>query len=112
MSQRTYHLILPWLVRCLAFRNAVVPISTMLTMDLGRAFASTMFVEAAFNIPGLDQLAYDALPRQDLPVLLGVMIAASSVTVVSVFLLDIVLSIVDPRIADVGMRRPLPIIES
>ena len=40
------------------------------------------------------------------------MIAASSVTVVSVFLPDIVLSIVDSRIADVGMRRPLPIIES
>jgi peptide/nickel transport system permease protein len=80
-------------------------------MDLGLAFASTMFVETAFNIPGLGRLAYDALPRQDLPVLLGVMIAASLVTVIAVLLLDIVLSFVDPRIAGVGLRRPLPIIE-
>ena len=70
-----------------------------------------MFVETAFNIPGLGRLAYDALPRQDLPVLLGVMIAASLVTVIAVLLLDIVLSFVDPRIAGIGLRLPLPIIE-
>ena len=99
-------------VRRHAFRNALVPLATMLTMDLGLAFASTMFVETAFNIPGLGRLAYDALPRQDLPVLLGVMIAASLVTVIAVLLLDIVLSFVDPRIAGIGLRRPLPIIES
>lgn len=97
----------PAVVRGHAFRNALVPLATMLTMDLGLAFASTMFVETAFNIPGLGRLAYRALPRQDLPVLLGVMIAASLVTVVAVLLLDIVLSIVDPQIVGVGLRRPL-----
>ncbi len=88
-----------------AFRNALVPLATMLTMDLGLAFASTMFVETAFNIPGLGRLAYRALPRQDLPVLLGVLLAVSLVTVVAVLLLDIVLSLVDPAIADVGLHR-------
>jgi peptide/nickel transport system permease protein len=97
-------------VRRHAFRNALVPLATMLTMDLGITFASTMFVETAFNIPGLGHLAYSALPRQDLPVLLGVMIAVSLVTVFAVLLLDIVLSIVDPQITGVGLRRPPPII--
>ena len=95
-------------VRRHAFRNALVPLATMLTIDLGVTFASTMFVETAFNIPGLGRLVYTALPRQDLPVLLGVMIAVSLVTVVAVLLLDIVLSVVDPQIVGVGLRRPLP----
>ena len=97
-------------VRRHAFRNALAPLAAMLTMDLGITFASTMFVETAFNIPGLGHLAYSALPRQDLPVLLGVMIAVSLVTVVAVLLLDIVLSIVDPQITGIGLRRPPPII--
>ena len=94
-------------VRCHACRNALVPLVTMLTMDLGLAFGSTMFVETAFNIPGLGRLAYRALPRQDLPVLLGVMIAVSLVTVVAALLLDVVLSVVDPRVVGVGLRWPV-----
>ena len=96
-------------VRRHAFRNALVPLATMLTIDLGVTFASTLFVEAAFNIPGLGHLAYGALPRQDLPVLLGVMIAVSLVTLAAVLLLDIVLSLVDPQIAGIGLRRALPV---
>ena len=92
-------------IRRHAFRNALVPLATMLTMDLGLAFGSTMFVETAFNIPGLGRLAFRALPRQDLPVLLGVMIAVSLVTVVAALLLDVVLSVVDPQIAGIGLRR-------
>ncbi|MEP6892515.1 MAG: ABC transporter permease, partial [Gaiellaceae bacterium] len=139
--QWTYHLILPWLVfgsratlievlqedyirtarakglsdravvRRHAFRNALVPLVTMLTIDLGVTFGSTMFVETAFNIPGLGRLAYHALPRQDLPVLVGVMITVSLVTVVAVLLLDVVLSIADPQISDIGLRRPPPAAE-
>jgi peptide/nickel transport system permease protein len=92
-------------IRRHAFRNALIPLSTMLTMDLGTAFAVTMFVETAFNIPGLGHLAYSALPRQDLPILVGVVIVVGLVNVVAVLLLDVVLAFVDPRLADLGPRR-------
>ena len=56
------------------FRNAVLPIVAMVGMDVGLAFAGSLFVERAFRIPGIGTLTITSLQRRDLPVLLGVVV--------------------------------------
>jgi ABC-type dipeptide/oligopeptide/nickel transport system permease component len=58
-----------------------------------------MFVVCAFDITGLERPALASLPRRDLPLVLGVVIAVSLVVAVAALPLDVVLAIVDPRIA-------------
>jgi peptide/nickel transport system permease protein len=81
-----------------ALRNALLPIVTMLTMDLGLAFSGTIFVEHVFQVPGLGFLAFNAIPRRDLPVILGVLVFVSLVIVVFSLVLDVIHALVDPRI--------------
>jgi peptide/nickel transport system permease protein len=88
-----------WLaLRRHALRNAVVPLATAVAMDLGVAFGATMFVERVFDIPGLGRLAFASVRRRDLPVLLGVILTVSLVTIVASSVLDIVLRLADPRV--------------
>ena len=89
----------PNLVRRHALRNALLPIATMLTMDLGLALSGTIFVEHVFRVPGLGFLTFNAIPRRDLPVLLGVLVFISLVIVLFSLVLDVILALLDPRIA-------------
>jgi peptide/nickel transport system permease protein len=88
------------------FRTAMVPIATMLTMDVGLAFGGTMFVERVFNIPGLGRMLVLAVPRRDLPVILGIMVVVSAFVLVLNLLLDVLYGILDPRISILPARRP------
>ena len=94
-------------VRRHALRNALLPIATMLTMDIGLAFSGTIFVEHVFQVPGLGFLTFNALPRRDLPVILGVLVFSSLVVIVFSLILDILHAYVDPRISSpvAGRRR-------
>lgn len=93
------------LVRSHALRNSMLPIVTMLTMDLGIAFSGTMFIETVFRIPGLGFLVVNAIPRRDLPVLLGVTIVVATVIILCSLVLDILYARVDPRIESPLARR-------
>jgi peptide/nickel transport system permease protein len=92
-------------VRSHALRNSMLPIVTMLTMDLGIAFSGTMFIETVFRIPGLGFLVVNAIPRRDLPVLLGVTIVVATVIILCSLVLDILYARVDPRIGSPLARR-------
>lgn len=92
-----------------ALRNALLPVATMATMDIGLAFGGTLFVEKVFQIPGIGSLLIHALPRPDLPVVLGVVLTVSVVAVVCALLLDVVAAIVDPAIVALPFRRAAPV---
>lgn len=92
-------------VRRHSFRNAVIPIVAMVGMDVGLAFAGSLFVERAFRVPGIGMLTISSLQRRDLPVLLGIVVIVSIVIVVCNLLADIALGILDPRVGG-GMFRP------
>ena len=92
-------------VRSHALRNSMLPIVTMLTMDLGIAFSGTMFIETVFRIPGLGFLVVNAIPRRDLPVLLGVTVVVAVVIILCSLVLDILYARVDPRIGSPLARR-------
>jgi peptide/nickel transport system permease protein len=89
------------------FRVAMLPLVTMLAMDIGLAFGSTIFVERVFEIPGLGRLLTQAIPRRDLPVILGVMIVVSLVVLLLNLFIDIAYGFIDPRITLApSSRRP------
>ena len=93
-------------------RTALLPLASMLTADIGLAFGSTMFVERVFDIPGLGRLLMLAIPRRDLPVILGIMVVVSAVVLLLNLFLDILYRVIDPRITLVTARRVRPVGES
>ena len=112
-----------WLVlRSHVFRNAALPVVTMLGMDIGLAFGGAVFIEQVFGLPGMGRLAVTALPRRDLPVILGVVLTVTIAIVVFNLIVDLLYGWLDPRVrtgnsqADVaeakgaaGQRAPEPV---
>lgn len=81
-----------------AGRNALLPVLTMVGLQAGALLGGAVLVETVFSWPGLGRLAFDAILRRDLNLLLGIVLA-SSVTVVLVnFLVDLLYGLADPRV--------------
>ena len=79
--------------------NALVPVVTMLAMDIGRlALPTALFVETAFGLPGVGRIFYQAILRNDLPVLAGVIIVSSLAVVVLNLVADLLYAVLDPRV--------------
>lgn len=92
-------------VRTHALRNALLPIVTMVGMDLGLAFGTAVFVERVFGLPGIGNLLYGALGRRDMPVILGVVVLVTTVVLLFNLIVDIAYGALDPRVRVVGGRR-------
>lgn len=86
------------ILRAHVFRNAALPVVTMLGMDVGVAFAGALFIETAFTLPGMGSLLVRSLANGDVPVILGIVLAVSFAVVVANLVVDILYSILDPRI--------------
>ena len=87
-----------WLVlRSHVLRNAMLPVVTMLGMDIAVSLGATLFVETAYGLPGLGRLFATSLARRDFPVLLGITIYTTLVVVVVNFLIDVLYGFLDPR---------------
>lgn len=80
-------------------RNALLPVVTMVGMDVGIAFAGAIFIESVFELPGVGQLLFRALPTQDLPMIMGVVFLVSVAVVVLNLIVDILYCLIDPRIS-------------
>jgi peptide/nickel transport system permease protein len=88
-------------LRSHVFRNAMLPVVTMVGMDLGVAFGSAIFVERVFNLGGLGSLAVAALRGEigfDLPIVVGVVVFVSAAIIVLNLIVDLVYPVVDPTI--------------
>ncbi len=95
-------------VRSHALRNAMLPIVTMIGMDVGLAFAAAVFVERAFNIPGVGSLLIGALGSRDTPVVLGIVVLVTLVILVMSLFVDLVYMLIDPRVRMWERREPAP----
>jgi len=85
------------IIRSHVLKNAMLPIVTMVGMDVGVAFAGAIFVETVFDLPGVGQMLYSAATRLDLPVIMGIFLVISLAVVVMNLLADIVCMVLDPR---------------
>jgi peptide/nickel transport system permease protein len=88
----------PWRVlRSHVLRNAMLPVVTMLGMDMGVAFGGAVFVETVFGLPGLGQIAVISLRRQDLPVIMGIVMWSTLAILAFNLLVDLLYAAIDPR---------------
>lgn len=79
-------------------RNAVLPVVTMAGFQVGAMLGGSVVVEAVFGWPGLGQLAFQTLFARDYNLLLGIFFLSSVLVVVINLLVDIVYTLLDPRI--------------
>jgi peptide/nickel transport system permease protein len=81
-----------------ALKNAAIPLVTIFALDLPFIFAGSLYVEYIFAWPGMGLLFYQAALKRDYPVLLGVLIIATAVTLLCNLLADIGYAYLDPRV--------------
>jgi peptide/nickel transport system permease protein len=79
-------------------RNAMLPIITMMGMDIGTALGGVVFIEYVFGLPGLGGMLRGALPAHDLPVILGVVMFTTTGILILNLIVDLAYVFIDPRI--------------
>lgn len=81
-----------------ALRNALIPTVTMIGLQLGFLIGGTVVVEVVFAWPGIGMLLVDSIFARDYPVVQGVILVIAVFVVVINILVDVVYTILDPRI--------------
>jgi peptide/nickel transport system permease protein len=79
-------------------RAALTPVVTVLGLDIAYQFVNTLFTESIFGLPGLGVMTLRAFAQYDLPVLLASVIVGAVVLVVMNLVVDIIYTILDPRV--------------
>jgi peptide/nickel transport system permease protein len=79
-------------------RNALLPVVTMLGVQIGSVLGGAVLVETVFSWPGLGRLAFEALFQRDLNLLLGILLCSSVVVVIANVATDLLYTVLDPRI--------------
>ena len=80
------------------FRNTMIPLVTQLSFTLPSLFGGAMITEEIFALPGIGQVAYEALSQGDIFLAMGYNMFLAVLTVVGVLLADIMYAVVDPRV--------------
>jgi peptide/nickel transport system permease protein len=79
-------------------RNALLPLVTMMALDLPSVFGGAVFIETIFSWPGMGRLFWDAARGRDYPVLLAVVMIEAALILVFNLLADVLYGFLDPRI--------------
>jgi peptide/nickel transport system permease protein len=88
-----------WLVmRSHVLRNALLPVVTMLGMDIGIALGGAIFTESVYGLPGLGKTAINAIDSFDLPTTQGVVVFATLCIILFNLIVDLLYAVIDPRI--------------
>ena len=86
------------MIRSHILRNALLPVVTMLGMDIGVALGGAIFTETIFSLPGLGQTAIQAITNFDLPTVQGIVVFATIAIIVFNLAVDLLYAVIDPRI--------------
>jgi len=82
-----------------ALRNSLIPIVTIIAYLLPALVGGSIIIEYIFSIPGVGQLAFQALTARDYPLIMAEFTLSAVLTLVGLLVADILYSVVDPRIA-------------
>jgi peptide/nickel transport system permease protein len=85
-------------VRVHVLRNALLPVVTMLGMDIGLALGGAVFTETIYSLPGLGRTAVQALGTLDLPTVEGIVVFSTLAIIVFNLIVDLLYAWIDPRI--------------
>ena len=81
-----------------AFRNSLIPVVTIVGLQFGAVLTGTIITETVFAWPGVGKLTVDAIAARDYQVTQGVVLLFGAVFILLNLLVDIVYSLIDPRI--------------
>ncbi len=81
-----------------ALPNAILPIIAMIGIDIGVFMGGIVVVESVFGWPGIGQLAWQAIQRIDIPIIMGVTLVSAVAIVLGNLLADLIAPLIDPRI--------------
>lgn len=81
-----------------ALPNAILPIIAMIGIDIGIFMGGIVVVESVFGWPGMGQLAWQAIQRVDIPIIMGVTLVSATAIVLGNLLADLIAPLIDPRI--------------
>jgi peptide/nickel transport system permease protein len=88
-----------WIVlRRHAFKNAALPLVTLIMLQLAALFSGALVTERLFSWPGMGTLFIKAVEQVDYPILMGILTIAASVIIVCNLLADVIYAYLDPRI--------------
>jgi peptide/nickel transport system permease protein len=85
-------------LRAHVLRNALLPVVTMLGMDIGIALGGAIFTESVYQLPGLGRTAIVAINNNDLAIVQGVVVFATLAIIVFNLIVDLLYAWIDPRI--------------
>ncbi|MFC3075657.1 ABC transporter permease [Shinella pollutisoli] len=81
-----------------ALPNAVLPVIAMIGIDIGLFMSGIVVVESVFGWPGIGQLAWQAIQRVDIPIIMGVTLVSACAIVIGNLVADLIAPFIDPRI--------------
>lgn len=81
-----------------AFRNAIIPVVTIVGLQAGDLLAGAIIIENVFHLPGIGRLVFEAIGQRDLPVIQGGVLFIAMMIVLVNFFVDLAYSYLDPRI--------------
>jgi peptide/nickel transport system permease protein len=81
-----------------AFRNAIIPVVTIIGLQVSDLLAGAIIVENVFHLPGVGRLVFEAIGQRDLLVIQGVVLLITATIIVINFVIDILYRCIDPRI--------------
>lgn len=80
------------------YRNAVLPLMTVIGNDMGVLFGGVIVAEMVFNFPGIGSVALTAMNARDYPLIQGITIAAAATFVTVNLIVDLLYTVVNPRV--------------
>lgn len=81
-----------------AFKNALLPVITMMAIQVASLLSGAVITETVFAIPGVGRLAVDAISSRDMPLLQGTVIFTTALIILGNLVADVLYSVIDPRI--------------
>ncbi len=81
-----------------SLRNAVIPVLTVLGIQVAQILGGTVIIETIFGLPGVSRFLFEAINQRDYPVIQGVNLAVVSIIVLINLTVDALYALLDPRI--------------
>ena len=81
-----------------ALRNALIPVLTILGLQLGQLMAGAIIIENVYYLPGLGRLVFQAIGQRDLPVVREIVLFMAAAVILVNFIIDLTYAAIDPRI--------------